>query len=68
VWTLETAYRVGELAAAAAVVLSLLFVGYEIKQNNRRQVQATTQALVSQYTDKVSLLAQDAELACLYIQ
>jgi len=65
-WTLEKAHRIGELSAAIAVVLSLLFLGYELQQNNRRQVQATTQTLVSQYTSMLALVATNTELNCAF--
>ncbi len=32
-WNLDKIHKVGELIAAAAVVVSLLFVGYEVQQN-----------------------------------
>lgn len=65
-WTLGKAHQAGELVAAIAVVLSLLFVGYELQQNNRRQVQATTQELVNAYTDIGTLMSQHADLRCAY--
>ena len=65
-WTLKKAHRIGELSAAIAVVLSLLFLGYELRQNNRRQIQATTQTLVSQYTSMLTLLAENTELTCAF--
>ena len=39
---LDMIHKVGELTAAIAVVLSLLFVGYEVQQNSLAQKQSST--------------------------
>jgi hypothetical protein len=67
-WPLEKAHQVGELIAAVAVVVSLLLVAFEVKQNNEEQQQAMTQELITSYTDIVTLLARDRELRCAYIK
>jgi len=65
-WTLKQVHRVGELSAAVAVVLSLLFVGYEVRQNNQTNIQTATQAVVSDHIATVRRLSEDAEMACIY--
>ncbi len=49
-WPLTKIHQIGELVAAVAVILSLPFVGFEIQQNSRRQSQATTQTVVSDFS------------------
>jgi len=67
-WPLSKIHQVGELIAAVAVVISLIFVGYEVRQNNERQIQATTQTMVSDYASGLLAVANDAELACIYVR
>lgn len=67
-WTLRGALQVGELLAAVAVVLSVVFVGLEIRQNSRSQVLSVTQGAVSDYIGSLELLAENADLACLYVR
>ncbi len=59
---------IAEIVGGIAIVLSLAFVGYEIRLNNQRQVQSTTQSIVSDYSVYVSLIAEDAALACIYVR
>ena len=65
--TLGKALQVGELIAAAAVVLSVVFVCLEVRQNSRAQVLAATQAAVSDYVGSLELLSHNPGLACLYV-
>ena len=67
VWKLNKIHKVGELVAAAAVVVSLLFVGYEVQQNNETQKRLTTRSLARDWSYAVESL-QEAELACLYLR
>ena len=67
-WSLDKIHQVGELSAATAVVLSLLFVGYEVRQNNERQVQATTQTLVSDFSATLQSVSETPGLACVYVR
>jgi len=66
-WNLDKIHKVGELIAATAVVLSLLFVGYEIKQNNETQKRLTTRSLARDWGYAVESL-QKSELACIYFR
>lgn len=65
-WSLERILQVGEIVAAIAVIISVVFVAIEIRQSSQAQVQATTQAAVSDYLDSLELMASDGEFACLY--
>lgn len=65
-WPLERILLFGELIAAIAVVISVIFVAIEIRQNSRAQVQATTQAAVSDFLSSLELMASDREFACMY--
>lgn len=59
---------VAEIVGGITIVLSLIFVGYEIQQNSRTQIRATTQTVVSEYNAALETLSQSAELACIYAQ
>lgn len=65
-WPLDRMLKIGELVAAAAVVVSVVFVGIQISQSRDAQVQATTQGAVSDYVGSLELLADNREFACLY--
>ena len=56
-WPLDKVHKVGELIAATAVVLSLIFVGFQISDGNRETRSATIQAALD------SEMAFQAELA-----
>ena len=57
---------VAEIVGGIAIVLSLVFVGYQIRENSRSEMRAMTQSLVSGYAQTVSLLAQHEDLRCAY--
>ncbi len=65
-WSLDKFHKIGELVAAAAVVISLVFVGYEVQQNNRAQTRMATEAVVRDFVGTIRSLHVDAEMACLY--
>jgi hypothetical protein len=50
------------------VVLSLIFVGLQIQQNSKAQIQAGTQAVVSEYNNGVRALSSDPGLICVYLR
>ncbi len=66
-WNLDRIHKIGELVAAIAVVISLLFVGIEIKQNNNIQRQQATRSLSRDWSDATAAF-QDPELACLFVR
>jgi hypothetical protein len=57
---------IAEIIGALAIVLSLIFVGYEIRQNSLIQTRVMTQALVTGYSNTVSLIVESEELRCAY--
>ena len=65
-WKLKKIHQIGELCAAAAVVISLLFVGFEVRQSGLRQMRATTQTVISMYSTQLNTISADSDLACLY--
>ena len=60
--------QTGELIAAAAVVVSVIFVGLQLRQSNSAQVQSTTQAAVSDYISSLERLTENPDFACIYIK
>ncbi len=65
-WKLETAHKFGELIASIAVIISLLFVGYEVKQNSEAQIQANTRSVIAEYTSRVLTISNVEGMACIY--
>lgn len=59
--------RAGEAIAAIAVVVSVVFVGVEIRQNSEAQVRSTTQAVVSDYIGSLERLVDNPDFVCLYV-
>lgn len=57
---------VAEIVGGITIVLSLIFVGYEIQRNSQAQIQATTQNVVSEYNATLQSLSESVELACIY--
>lgn len=60
--------QVGELVATLAVVLSVIFVGIEIRQNSEAQARAATQAAVSDYIGSLERITESGDIACLYVR
>lgn len=44
-WTFDNFHKIGEVVAAIAVVISLLFVDYEIKKSNEAQLESNIRAV-----------------------
>jgi hypothetical protein len=65
---LESWALIAEVVSAIAVVLSLIFVGLQIQQNSKAQIQAGTQTVVSEYNDGVRALSIDPGLVCVYLR
>lgn len=64
---LDSIHKIGELVASIAVIISLIFVGIEIQQNNDIQRQQATRELSRDWSDAIASY-QDAELACLFVR
>lgn len=57
---------IAEIAGGIAIVLSLLFVGFQIRQNSQAQIQTNTQAVVSDWGNLFGRLSTDPILSCIY--
>ena len=64
-WTLEKTHKLGELAAAIAVVISLLFVGLEIRQNSATVQNTAAQAVHENFADWYTSAQGDPALLAL---
>ena len=61
--TLEQAYFVGELIAAIAVVISLIYVGFQVKQNTIATQTSSAQAYTTDVNEIVGLINNSTHLA-----
>ena len=66
-WNLDKGHKTAEMVAAIAVVLSLIFVGLEIQQNNEIQKQMATRSLARDWSNAVASY-QDPEISCLWLR
>jgi hypothetical protein len=57
---------VREWVSVAAVVVGLVFVGYELRQNTKVQRISATQTLAAEYADALEAMAYEGEAACVY--
>lgn len=55
-----------EWLSAIAVVIGLVFVGYELRENTRIQRVTATQTLAAEYADAIEVMAYDGDAACIY--
>ena len=65
--SLDSAAKVAEVIGAVAVVIGLLFVGFEIRANTVAQQFSATQTLVSEYNSAISAI-NDREFVCIFIR
>lgn len=61
--TLESIYFIGQTAAAIAIVVSLIYVGIQVKQNTLATLSASAQAYVSADNETVGLINSSPKLA-----
>lgn len=59
---------VAEVVSAIAVVLSLIFVGLQVKQSSDAQTQTGTQAVIGGYNDGNRALTSDPDLVCIFLR
>ena len=59
---------IAEVVSAIAVVISLIYVGLEVHRNTVTQVQASTQALITDINRTYEIIAEDSELSCIYMR
>lgn len=67
-WPINKLLQAGELVAALAVVVSVIILTVEIRQNSEAQVRSTTQAVVSDYLQSLERLVDKPDFVCLYIR
>jgi hypothetical protein len=65
---LEKWALIAEVVGGIAIVLSLIFVGYEVRQSSQTNVQTLTQAMVSDYMAGVVSLSDTPTMACIFGQ
>lgn len=58
---------IAEIIGAAAVVISLIFVGWELRQSTRLNQIEATQTLVQNYQNSLDVLSYEADGACIYV-
>ena len=58
--------QLAEVFSALAVVVGLVFVGMELRQNTIIQRVNATQALAAEYSDALEVMAYEGEAACIY--
>lgn len=59
---------IAEVVGGLAVVIGLIFVGLELRQNTLMQRVTATQALSVNYENAVDALGKDTETACIYVR
>ena len=59
---------IAEVVTAIAVVISLIYVGLEVHRNTVTQVQASTQALITDINRTYEIVAENSELSCIYLR
>ena len=59
---------IAEICGGLAVVIGLVFVGLELRQNTLMQRVTATQTLVVDYEYAVDLLAKNEAAACIYVR
>jgi hypothetical protein len=64
----EAVSAVAESLGAIAVVLSLLYVGYQVRQNTRQERVAAHRPMVAELGRALDVVAQDAEIADLFLR
>ena len=58
--------EIAEVVSAVAVVVGLVFVGLELRQNTEIQRVTATQTLVAQYVQALEVMGAGGDTACVY--
>jgi hypothetical protein len=66
--TLKKIALITEILGGLAVIVGLVFVGLELRQNTLMQRVTATQTLVVDYENAVDLLNKDQKTACIYVR
>ena len=64
--SLEQAAFVSQIVSAVAVIASLIFVGFQLRQNTKSIKAATSQSHSAQYQQVISCIVMDGEVARLW--
>lgn len=67
-WTLEQAYYIGELIATFAVIISLIYVAAQIRQNTYTIKLSSAQNLSHELREALALLVSDVELTDIHFR
>lgn len=59
--------EIREWVSVAAVVIGMVFVGFELRQNTKVQRITATQTLAAEYADALEAMAYEGEAACIYV-
>lgn len=59
---------IAEIIGGLAVIVGLIFVGLELRQNTLMQRVTATQTLVVDYETAIDAIGQDTETACIYVR
>ena len=66
--TLEQAYYISELVASLAVIMSLIYVAIQIRQNTHTVKLNSAQNLSHELRESLALLASDSELSDIHLR
>ena len=64
----EAAGAIGEIVGAVAVVASLAFVGFQLRQNTRAMRLSSTNDVLTQFEEKIAWIADSEEVAGLFFR
>lgn len=59
--------QVAEIIAGFSILVGLLFVGLELRQNTKAQRVTATQTLVVDYENAIDVMSRNADAACIYV-
>ena len=59
---------IAEVVGGLAIIIGLIFVGLELRQNTLMQRVTATQALSVNYENAVDALGKDTQTACIYVR
>jgi len=65
---LENTYYVGELVGVVAVVVTLIYVALQVRQNTHATMLSTAHDCLEQVREGLVIIAQDADLAEIYLR
>ena len=66
--TLQGLANLGEVIGAIAVIASLIYLAFEIRQNTRAMRQAATQDIIRSLNEQSRCLVESSDLAALYFK